>query len=191
MSGQAIDSTPFRDLLRPDEVLIWSAKPVLLPLSPKAWVFLLALAALGLFGAVQIGLTAFHRFDIGPGAFRITERSPKLDFLIALALVAAAAIAIGTTRADRRHTRRKVFALSKDRLFIAMTGGRKSSVSVATRFPQGQLDMERTDILVDLSIEVRGLRMEEDFPPRYAFHGLSPADADRALIILNAPEVTK
>ena len=187
MTAAALDDSLFREFLRPDETLIWSAKPVLLPLSPKAMLGLLAVAAFGCFGAIQTLLMGLSLFAVGPGMLRITH-SPVVDFLTVIICVVVASIVLISTFMDRRRTGTTTFGCSRTRLFTVVSGRQTQDVDIETRLPRGRITVERAGGLVTVALEIRGQPEEEEYPRMRYLYGLTRDDADQLLVIFNIGE---
>ncbi|QLQ19580.1 MAG: hypothetical protein HZT43_14500 [Exiguobacterium profundum] len=181
-----MDDSLFREFLRPDEMLIWSAKPVLLPLSPKAMLGLLAVAAFGCFGAIQTLLMGLGLFAVGPGMLRITH-SPVVDFLTVITCVLVASVVLISTFSNRRRTRTTTFGCSRTRLFTVVSGT-DAGCGHRNEATEGRITVEREGGLVNVALEIRGQPEEEEYPRMRYLYGLTREDADQLLVIFNIGE---
>jgi hypothetical protein len=146
-----------------------------------------SLGVVGLFGVCQEILA---QFGYGEGTFRILKASPKLDVAICLALIVLALVMCGTTASDRATTKRRIYGLSKERVFNALTGGSKQWAAVAKLYPDGQMEVTQRDDLFSISVEIRGQPSEDRDPPMFEMADLSPEDAQLALKFLKASLAT-
>jgi hypothetical protein len=143
---------------------------------------LVIVAGLGLFGAAQITLAVFDRFDLGSGPLRVARASPGFDLFVALVLIAVATLVVFATWSDRKLRRQRIYALSDHRVFQAIEDRHARKTSVSTIFHRGQFEVTRHAKSVDIEVTIHGPCSEE--PPRFGMYGLSPDDAETVLAIL-------
>lgn len=180
---------PFRSVMRADEILLWSARPVLHPLPVRRVIVLSIVAIFGAFGLLGVAQGILAKFDIGDGPLVLLKSSPGGDFLIFLGLNLLALVWIGTTISDRETTKQRIYALSREHAFSALVSAKRQSCTAAALVPDGQIEATRQGGLVSVSVEIKGQAVEDFDPYMFEFADLDPADAERLLQTLKQPEV--
>jgi hypothetical protein len=176
----------FNDVLGPDETLLWVGRPAPVPTTIKSVLALLGVAALGFYGATQIGLAILDSFGVGRGAFRLTRANPGLDLVIALLILGIATLILFARRSGQKRRSRLIYAMSERHIFQAVDNPRARTASVATVFHRGAIEVTRRPQSVDVLIAIHGPCSEE--APQFGIFGLSPEDAEIVLAHLKREE---
>ncbi|MGL4234655.1 hypothetical protein [Tabrizicola sp.] len=185
MSEGEIDSRPFRELMRPGEDLIWSAKPVLKPIAGQLLIWLWLAAVGGVLAAVYLALVFSGRLSTTERLFQGRCGGSGRDVFLALLAVGIAIIVLMLVRGGRRRLAATSYAMSDHRLFMAVERPNKSELIVGTKLTNGRVALTRERDLTGLSIEVRGQANDAESDAYILFEKLSQNDATAAMAIIN------